>query len=65
MIKQYCVRTYEENYCGYQNNPCGKVNCEYLNSFLEKGWRVVMVTPKPKYNEYIIEIEEKDKEVEK
>lgn len=65
MIKQYCVRTYEENYCGYQNNPCGKVNCEYLNSFLEKGWRVVMVTPKPKYNEYIIEIEIKDKEVEK
>ena len=54
MIKQYCVRTYEVNYSGYQMNPCGKVNCEYLNSFLEKGWRVVMVTPKPKYNEYII-----------
>jgi len=65
MIKQYCVRTYEENYCGYQNNPCGKVNCEFLNSYLEEGWKVVMVTPKPKYNEYIIEKEIKDSEVEK
>jgi hypothetical protein len=65
MIKQYCVRTYEENFVGFQNNPCGKVNCEVLNSYLEKGWKVVMVTPKPKYNEYIIEKEIKDKEVEK
>lgn len=62
MTKQYCVRTYEVNYSGFQNNPCGKVNCEFLNSYLEKGWKVVMVTPKPKYNEYIIEKEIKDNE---
>ncbi len=60
MIKQLCVRTYEENYCGYKNNPCAKENCEALNSFLEKGWKVVFVTPKPEYNEYIIEKEIKD-----
>lgn len=65
MIKQFCVRTYEVNYSGFQMNPCGKVNCEYLNSFLEKGWKVVMVTPKPDYNEYIIEKEIEDKAVEK
>ena len=65
MIKQYCVRTYEVNYSGYKMNPCGEVNCGYLNSFLEKGWKVVMVTPKPNYNEYIIEKEIKDSEVEK
>lgn len=34
---QKCVRTYEEAYSGYQNNPCDAVNCEYLNSYLEKG----------------------------
>ena len=48
MTKQYCVRTYEENYSDFQNNPCGKVNCEILNSYLKYGWKVVMVTPKPK-----------------
>ena len=57
MIKQYCVRTYEENYSGFQNNPCAKVNCEVLNSFLNKGRKVVVVTPKSNYNEYIIEKE--------
>lgn len=35
MTKQYCVRTYEENYSDFQNNPCGKVNCEILNSYLK------------------------------
>ena len=65
MTKQLCVRTYEENYCGYQNNPCAAVNCESLNSYLKSGWKVVMVTPKTKYNEYIIEKEIKDSEVEK
>jgi hypothetical protein len=60
MIKQRCVRTYEERYTGYQSNPCAAVNCEYLNSFLEKGWKVVMVTPKSNYNEYIIEKEIED-----
>lgn len=57
MVKQRCVRTYEADYVGFQNNPCAKVNCESLNSYLTAGWRVVMVTPKPKYNEYIIERE--------
>lgn len=55
MIKQRCVRTYEVNYSGYQMNPCTKVNCELLNDYLENGWKVVMVTPKSNYNEYIIE----------
>ena len=36
MTKQYCVRTYEENYCDFQNNPCAKVNCELLKSYLKK-----------------------------
>ena len=49
MTKQLCVRTYED----YST-------CETLNSYLDDGWKVVMVTPKPKYNEYIIEKEEKD-----
>ena len=63
MIKQYCVRTYEINYSGY-SNPCAKVNCETLNSYLNEGWKVVVVTPKSNYNEYIIEKEVKDSEVE-
>ena len=65
MTKQYCVRTYEENYSGFQNNPCMRENCELLNDYLADGWKVVMVTPKPRYNEYIIEKEVKDKEIEK
>lgn len=65
MTKQLCVRTYEENYSGFQNNPCAKANCEALNSYLKEGWKIVMVTPKPRYNEYIIEKEVKDKEIEK
>lgn len=65
MTKQHCVRTYEENYSGFQNNPCTKANCELLNDYLADGWKVVMVTPKPRYNEYIIEKEVKDKEIEK
>ena len=60
MVKQRCVRTYEVNYSGYNNNPCATPNCEHLNSFLEKGWKVVMVTPKSNYNEYIIEKEVKE-----
>lgn len=57
MTEQHCVRTYEDNYCCYQSNPCAEVNCEELNLYLKKGWKVVLVTPKPKYNEYIIEKE--------
>lgn len=57
MTEQYCVRTYETNYSDFKNNPCDKLNCEVLNSYLDKGWKVVMVTPKPGYNEYIIERE--------
>ena len=60
MTKQCCVRTYEVNYSGYRNNPCGKENCELLNSYLENGWKVIVVTPKSNYNEYIIEKEIKD-----
>lgn len=61
MIKQFCVRTYDEN--GY-DNPCTEDNCKELNSALGKGWKVVMVTPKPEYNEYIIEKEFADKHAE-
>lgn len=53
MTKQYCVRTCEAKF----NDPYGKENCEVLNSYLKDGWKVVMVTPKPRYNEYIIEKE--------
>ena len=63
MIKQYCVRTYEEKYSGYSHNPCGKINCDVLNSYLDKGWKVVMVTPKSNYNEYIIEKDIEESEV--
>ena len=56
MVKQKCVRTYEANYSGYPSTT----NCEQLNSFLEEGWKVVMVTPKSNYNEYIIEKEIKE-----
>ena len=63
MIKQYCVRTYEINYSGYSCNPCAKANCETLNSYLNEGWKVVTVTPKSNYNEYIIEKEVEDSEV--
>ena len=57
MTKQYCVRTYEINY--------SEDNCETLNSYLNEGWKVVKVTPKSNYNEYIIEKEVEDSEVEK
>lgn len=64
MVEQKCVRTYEVDYSGYSNNPCAAANCEYLNSFLKEGWKVVMVTPKSNYNEYIIEKEvENDKDL--
>ena len=55
MIKQRCVRTYDKNAYGYNES---KFNCDELNSALEEGWKVVMVTPKPEYNEYILEKEE-------
>ena len=35
-----------------------------LQKYLDEGWKVVMVTPKSNYNEYIIEKEVKDSEVE-
>jgi hypothetical protein len=41
-------------------NPSAASNCKQLNSFLEEGWKVVMVTPKSNYNEYIIEKEVKE-----
>ena len=57
MTEQKCIRTYEINYSGYQMNPCMEVNCEVLNSYLKQGWKVVFITPKEKYTEYIIERE--------
>lgn len=55
MVKQKCVRTYEL-YCG-KSNYATEDNCKELNDFLNEGWKVVMVTPKSDYNEYIIEKE--------
>ena len=57
MKEQYCVRTYDIDNNEVQNNNSEKSNYEVLNSYLDKGWEVVMVTPKPGYNEYIIERE--------
>lgn len=57
MTKQRCIRTYEVDYSGYQMNPCATVNCERLNSFLERGWKVVLATHGKGYIEYIIEKE--------
>ena len=54
MKEQFCVRTYEKE----PTDPCDKSNYEELNKYLNCGWNVVMVTPKPGYNEYIIEREE-------
>ena len=56
MIKQYCVRTYDINYSGDSDKT--------LNSYLNEWWKVVMVTPKSNYNEYIIEKEVEVSEVE-
>lgn len=53
MVNQKCVRTYEL-YCG-KNNYATENNCDELNKFLDDGWKVVMVTPKSNYNEYIVE----------
>ena len=54
MKEQFCVRTYEKE----PTDSCDKSNYEELNKYLNRGWKVVMVTPKPGYNEYIIEREE-------
>ena len=59
MTKQFCVRTYDSNAYDY---PWSKDNCNELNLALKEGWKVVMVTPKPDYNEYILEKEFADKE---
>lgn len=57
MTEQKCVRTYEINHTGYDDNPCSKENCAELNICLKEGWKIIMVTPKERYNEYIIERE--------
>ena len=54
MKEQYCVRTYDIDNNEVQNNS-DKSSHDVLNSYLDRGWKVVMVTPKPGYNEYIIE----------
>lgn len=53
MKEQHCVRTYEIEH----TDPCNKSNYEELNKYLDWGWKVVMVTPKEGYNEYILERE--------
>lgn len=61
MIKQFCLRTYDTNTYGYFES---KYNCDELNSALKEGWKVVMVTPKLGYNEYILEKKFADKHAE-
>ena len=53
--KDVCIKCCRE--LKVQNNNNEKSNYEVLNSYLDRGWEVVMVTPKPGYNEYIIERE--------
>ena len=51
MTEQCCVRTYEVEPID------SKSNYEELNKYLDWGWKVVTVTSKPGYNEYILERE--------
>lgn len=54
MTEQKCVRTYDNiNYNSCVESICSKE----LNSLLERGWKVVFITPRPTYTEYIIERE--------
>ena len=54
MTEQKCVRTYDKN--EFSNNET-RVCCKELNPYLEKGWKVVFITSKVDYIEYIIERE--------
>jgi hypothetical protein len=54
MTEQKCVRTYDTNEFGINET---RVCCEELTPYLEEGWRVVFITPKATYIEYIIERE--------
>ena len=54
MTEQKCVRTYDN----IDYNSCVESICsKELNSLLERGWKVVFITPRPTYTEYIIERE--------
>lgn len=57
MKEQLCVRTYDIDNNEVQNNNSDKSSHDVLNSYLIRGWKVVIVTSKPGYNEYIIERE--------
>ncbi len=54
MTEQKCVRTYDKN--EFSNNETREC-CEELNPYLEYGWKVVFITAKADYIEYIIERE--------
>lgn len=56
MIEQRCCRTYDVAKGGNSTDDC----CVEVNSRLDHGWRVVCVTPKADYTEYIIEKEVDD-----
>ena len=48
MTEQKCVRTH------YTEGHKAEVGCRDLNSYLECGWKVVMVTPVSSLNKYIV-----------
>lgn len=53
MTEQKCVRTYDHTNGLNSTTHC----CTELNSRLERGWKVVFVTSRANYTEYIIERE--------
>lgn len=43
MTEQKCVRTYEMNHIGYEDNPCSKENCAELKDKLNNLSKVAEV----------------------
>jgi len=53
MTEQKCVRTYDVARGTHETSFC----CTELSEYLEHGWKVIFVTPRLDYTEYIIERE--------
>lgn len=60
MTKQKCVRTYDSVRSTHDTSYC----CTELSEYLNDGWKVVFVTPRTDYTEYIIEREVDDSRME-
>lgn len=52
-MQQKCVRTYDRAAGTCSTSYC----CTELSEYLKYGWKVVFVTPRTDYTEYIIERE--------